>query len=211
MAFQRKLWGETLRHDPGYPCPNCEFGVLENATHVDCVIAPLVAPPPGPSLFIEGLECTKCHQLVVAVGYEKKSGRVVKGMLPAPPLITLPSKTPPSVARELNAAFTLFWVDLGACANKLRSSVERVLENFQVPGKSLYDKIANFEQKDKEQAETFHALRQVGNIGSHEGGNTRQTILDAFEVYEHALSELFDERKAYFDRLRKKILQKNGK
>jgi Domain of unknown function (DUF4145) len=211
MPFQRKLWGETLRYNPAFPCPNCLHGRLGPAEISDCTIAGLNNNHPGHPLFVDGLECDTCGQLVAVHGYERKSGRIPKGMCPAPPIIRAPPKTPRSVMRDLELAFSLFWVDLGACANKLRISVERVLENFQIEGRTLQERIERFQTIDPAQAATFDALRQVGNVGSHLGGNTRQTILDAFEVYEHALQELYGDRKTYFDKLRKKIASRKGR
>jgi Domain of unknown function (DUF4145) len=211
MTFQRKLWGETLKNNPSYPCPNCENGRLGAAKISECTIAGFRNKPPRHRLFVCGLECDSCGQLVAVQGYERKSGRIPKAMCPAPPIICAPAKTPSNVTRELELAFSLFWVDLGACANKLRISVERVLDYFRITGGTLANRVARFQAVDAGQAKTFDALRQVGNVGSHLGSNTRETILDAFEVYEHALEELFGDRKSYFDRLRKKIIEKNGR
>jgi hypothetical protein len=212
MAFQRKLWGEALaRHQPHYPCPSCRDGRLDHAEISDCTIAGLKNNPPGHPIFVCGLECDRCGQLVAVHGYERKSGCIPKGMCPAPPIIRAPSKTPSSITRELDLAFSLFWVDLGACANKLRISVERVMDHFEISQGPLAARIAKFQSVDVAQAATFNALKQVGNVGSHVGDNTRQTVLDAFEVYEHALDELFGERKAYFDKLKRKIVSRKGK
>lgn len=212
MTFNRALWGEVLKpYQPHYPCPNCRRGRLEHAEISDCTIAGLRSDPPGRELFVKGLECELCGQLVVVHGYEKGRRQIPKGMYPAPPIITIPSKTPPVVRRELERAFALFWVDLGACANKLRISLERVLDHFQIKSGPLASRIAHFSRVDPVQAATFDALKQVGNVGSHEGANTRGTILDSFEYYEHALDGLFGEKRQYFERLRARIITKKGR
>jgi hypothetical protein len=128
------------------------------------------------------------------------------------PMIDCPIEAPDTVKRDLEAAFTLFWLDLGSCANKLRISVEHALDALGVPtARMLNDRINAFEKIDPDHAQTFHALREVGNVGSHQGNNTRETILDAFEVYEDALRNLFGGHRDRIDDLKKKIRAAKGK
>jgi hypothetical protein len=135
-----------------------------------------------------------------------------KGMHPAPPLATIPEGTPEAIAKELKIAFQLFWVDLGACANRIRISVERLLDELGVPPNSiLFRRIEDLVAKDPNHAETFHALREVGNVGSHEGVNTRETVLNAFEIYQDALAEIFGQRKQRIDALKKAIRASKGR
>jgi hypothetical protein len=117
-------------------------------------------------------------------------------MNPAPPLATIPPETPYSVANELRTAFELFWLNSGACANRLRISVERIMDEQKVIGKTLFDRIDAFQKIEPEHGPTFDALRHVGNLGSHEGEVTREALLDSFEIYQHALAELFGKRAA---------------
>jgi len=68
------------------------------------------------------------------VGYVRKDDILVpKGIYPAPPIITVPTATSRAVAVELDAAFALFWVDLSSCANKIRVSLERLLDSLGLP------------------------------------------------------------------------------
>jgi hypothetical protein len=135
-----------------------------------------------------------------------------KGMHPAPPLATIPEDTPEVIAEELKIAFHLFWVDLGACANRIRISVERFLDELGVPPKpTLFLRIEDLVAKDPDHAETFHALREVGNVGSHEGDNTRETVLNAFEIYQDALAEIFGKRKQRINALKKAIRASRGR
>lgn len=135
-----------------------------------------------------------------------------RSMYPGPPLATIPEQTPDAVADELRKAFQLFWVDLGACANRLRISVERALDELGLPAaRTLNDRIRAFENLDPDHAETFHALREVGNVGSHDGDNSRETVLDAFEIYQDALRNLFGGHKLRIDALKQKIRATKGK
>ncbi|SRR5579885_2467301 len=141
---------------------------------------------------------------------------------PAPPIITVPAETPNEIETEVELAFQLFWSDLGASASRLRTSVELLLDDFKIPreGKnrkakpyrlSLQDRVVAFKSIDAGYATTLDALRIVGNVGTHEHNLDRETLLDAFEIYEDALSELYGKHKAKIDALRKKIIAKRGK
>lgn len=130
----------------------------------------------------------------------------------APPIVQVPPATPDSVRSEIEVSFSLFWIDLGACANRIRISVERILDELGIPGgRPLNDRIRAFEAIDPSHAETFHALREVGNVGSHEGNSSRETVLDAFEIFEDALRNLFGDQKERIDALRKKIRASKGR
>jgi len=134
-----------------------------------------------------------------------------KSVYPAPPLATIPKGTPSEVIKELKVAFKLFWMDSGSCANRLRIVVERILDAFDVPKGKLTKRIDFYKSKDPEHGETFDALRQIGNVGSHEGENTRETILDAFEILQDALAQLFGKHKDHIAALKKKIVAAKGK
>jgi hypothetical protein len=56
-----------------------------------------------------------------------------------------------------------------------------------------------------------YALRVAGNLGTHNNTITRTEMLDAFEIYEHALSELIDKKSAQIDKLAKQMATKLGK
>jgi hypothetical protein len=53
-------------------------------------------------------------------------------MFPAPPIISIPDATPEPVVTAPKSSFGLFWMDLGAAASHLRTSVERLLDHFGV-------------------------------------------------------------------------------
>jgi hypothetical protein len=145
-----------------------------------------------------------------------------KSFFPAPPIIEVPKEVPAEVSAEIDKSFALFWVDLSAAANRLRVSVELLLDNFKVPrngidknGKptrlDLNARIALFEKTDPEHAPTLSALRMIGNLGSHGDEVNREALLDSYEIYEYALAELCGQRKARIDQLRNKLIASKGK
>jgi hypothetical protein len=139
---------------------------------------------------------------------------------PGLPIIALPSEVPLEVQGETEAAFQLFWSDLGASASRLRTSVERVLDHFKIPRTkagggylTLNDRIKEFKKIDPAHADTFDALRHVGNVGTHLDELKREALLDAYEIYEDALNELFSKKKhkAKIAALTKKLIAAKGK
>lgn len=130
---------------------------------------------------------------------------------PAPPIIDVPAKTPKNVRQALELSFLLYWADTSSSANKLRVSVEALLTHLGIPrynhpkkGKkrsllTLDARIQRFGAKlskalpagSKHPQETLlHALRWVGNVGSHQGAVDSEVLLHAFEIYEHVLGDL---------------------
>ncbi|MBK3663493.1 DUF4145 domain-containing protein [Bradyrhizobium diazoefficiens] len=235
MASIRDLWVESYFDVPPFPCPHCDRGILQlqkNSLRIvetkpsrDAIASGDMLMEDGIYRYTQLLECAACGDVVAVIGRAAlvpDPARVPEqpytyqlfpmGFYPAPPLISLPSGIPDSLADELRASFGLFWVDLGACANKMRVSVEKALDELAVPeAPTLFRRIDAFKHVDPEHAESFDALRHVGNVGSHEGDNTRETILDAFEVYQDAIRNLFGGHRRHIDLLRKRIIASKGK
>src|SRR5437899_138946 len=96
---------------------------------------------------------------------------------PPPPVIPIPEKCPPAIKREIRPAFALYWCDHGACANRLRTAIERLLTHLKVPRTSLatvkhkrhrlslHGRITLFEKKDQELATAMYAVKWLGNEG----------------------------------------------
>jgi Domain of unknown function (DUF4145) len=239
MAAARDLWGNNFSEYqvPAFPCPKCDRGNLvlihdslqtqesewmseeRNAIGLDHDEASAYQ-------FIAFLRCVvpQCGQIVSMHGdvklqrsrYEEFGEEFERillptGMSPTPALVTIPPGTPGSVSNELRVAFQLFWVDFGACANRLRISVERILDEFGIARGRLFERIEVFQKTDPEHAATFDALRHVGNLGSHDGDVSREAMLDAFEIYQDALAQLFSRRKVRIDDLKQKLIAAKGK
>ena len=157
------------------------------------------------------------------VGFFVHSVLRPKSMFPSPPIIAIPKETPNEIEEKIKAAFGLFWLDIGSSANNLRTSVESLLDHLKVPKTAIVKKtgesvsldlngrIQYYEKTNPDHASTFHALRVVGNLGSHGSKLKREAVLDAFEIYEDALAEVIGGRKAYLDSLKKKIIENKGK
>jgi hypothetical protein len=124
------------------------------------------------------------------------------------------------VRKDINLAFQLYWSDLGASANRLRTSVERMLDTFGIPRsvtvnnkkkfRPLASRIDLFTQQKTQFKDSLDALRLVGNLGTH-ATIDRQSLLAAFSVFEDALAEIFGNRSKKAKDLTKKLIKGKGK
>ncbi|MCC5968024.1 MAG: DUF4145 domain-containing protein [Natronohydrobacter sp.] len=249
MTFKRTLWTESFPREniPKFPCPSCEDGRLiaqEGSLFIGEPIYSKVAkshnnwePDWDVERFSHRLLCDNedCGEIVTIHGkttlveeYNDEFGWGLVSVLqpssiaPAPPIIALPTNLPAAVIRQMRKVFALFWVDIGSAGNRLRSSLEGVLDDLHVPRQVLDQKkgamidldlnrrIQHLEKQSPDHAQTFHALRMIGNIGSHTAELSREALLDALELYEDALTEIYSDRKAYLEALKKKIIKTKG-
>lgn len=234
--MHRNLWHDNYleTNPPFWPCPACGRETLQPIPKSLSVLAPSgfesldLAFTDFTYRFKQFFQCSvrECGDIVGVLGDAalepnksptRDQDAFIYRLFPCamhrgPPIIDLPAEIPDIVRREIEAAFALFWVDLGSCANKMRVSVERALDELGVAAaRTLNDRITAFEGVDPSHAQTFHALREVGNVGSHLGDNTRETVLDAWEVYEDALRNLFGGHKDRIEALKLKIRATKGR
>lgn len=185
--------------------------------------------------YVALLQCdlTRCGEIVAALGeldhdlgYDEEGGQTFDRWMrptcfsPPPPIIVVPKGVPRKTAQEVERAFGLYWFDLPAAANALRTSVEKLLDDFAIPrdrtnkkgGKAwlkLQERIDLFKTNAPEYVDSLDALRIVGNLGSH-GTVKRNVLLDALEVYEEALAELYGRNRKRLREMAKKIIDSKG-
>jgi Domain of unknown function (DUF4145) len=244
--MKRELWGQYIyrKRFPLFACPRCGEGAMQFDVTKLKIIEPQFSkfahdldgwePDWIHARFVVMLQCSfaKCGEVVSMSGdtemdqvVDEDGGWAYEQMLrprtvfPALYVIKLDEDVPEEVSDEIKAAFLLYWPDLGASANRLRASVERILDHFKIPSTkvsgsflSLNERIQAFKKIDPDHAETFDALRFVGNVGTHKDDLKREALLDAFEIYEDALEELFVKKKhkAKIEALKKKIIAAKG-
>ncbi|MGJ4953308.1 DUF4145 domain-containing protein [Bradyrhizobium sp. HKCCYLS20291] len=247
MTVNVAHWSETFPQDqvPPFRCPACNQGSLAQIKGSLKVVESQRSkrarshedwePDWVDQRFVLLLECSSssCGELVVVSGDtvfgeedDEELGRIwasqlrPRSMFPAPYIIELPKEVPDSVRRELEQSFQLFWADLNASANRLRTSLERGLDEvgikkFNRTGKrvsiSLAQRIGIFEkQNGADLSEIFTALRHVGNLGTH-ASVSRTALLTAFTLYEHALAEWFGSYNRKIAAMSKKLVKSKGK
>jgi hypothetical protein len=114
----------------------------------------------------------------------------------------IPAKCPADIRNEVEKSFQIFMADPGAASNHIRSAIEQLMNYLKVKhfdrknGKllelSLHRRILNYGTKKKALADNLLAIKWLGNAGSHPGGITTDDILDAYDIFEHVLQQLFD-------------------
>lgn len=120
---------------------------------------------------------------------------------PSLAIFPVPRKCPETIAAEIRLSFRLFFCDPAAAANHIRKSIENILTEKGIKrfhgnnGKrtiiSLHQRIKLYEAKDKDVAERLFAIKWLGNAGSHAGELTKDDVLDAYEILETVLDDLY--------------------
>lgn len=120
-----------------------------------------------------------------------------------PPLsiFSIPPTCPETIATEIKASFRLFFSDPSASANHIRKSVENILTDKGIKrfngnnGKrkiiTLHDRIRSYAAKDNDVAERLFAIKWLGNAGSHVGELMKDDVLDAYEILETVIDDLY--------------------
>jgi hypothetical protein len=156
-------WGSFRGWEfPPFRCPRCKTGVLQilkdTFEEKDSGRSANLNPDEIPEDFIERqfvclAKCRdqRCGEVVSVAGhfsYEEVESEVpgsppypgslellknIDFMSPAPPMIELPEETPPEVSDRIKRSFPLYWVDRAACANRIRSAGEAILDSLTVP------------------------------------------------------------------------------
>lgn len=129
---------------------------------------------------------------------------IPKMIYPPPPIIDIPSSCPNDIKDHIYTSFSLIWADHSSCANRLRVAVEAVLNDRGIPkfnapkaGKrrdplSLHARIKRYSAKDSDAATYLEAIKWLGNYGSHAlDPLTLSDVLQAFELFEHALKKIY--------------------
>jgi hypothetical protein len=136
----------------------------------------------------------------------------------SPLLVDIPEATPEPVVDELLESFQLYWCDPLACANRIRSAVEKLLTSQKIPqtnggstkgsGRrflSLHARIERFHAKQPGIADKLMALKWIGNAGSHAAAITKDDTLDGYELLDWVLDALYAKRHRRASALSKEI------
>lgn len=126
---------------------------------------------------------------------------------PALPMMKVPEQCPSDVADQIGAATAMYWSDPSAAGNRLRNAVEELLTEQRVARSSLYGKkkrrlkhmrrlflterIERFKEKRADLVEHLNAIRWIGNEGTHSDVLSHEDILDAMEILESVLDQLY--------------------
>lgn len=244
--MKKSTWRRTFTAEaiPKYPCPRCKEGHLVKEGEIrEWQPAWSKIHQSGPDSDIMDhterfhilmvCDVKTCGEFVSITGlsspepdWDDEHGKVLvntfmpRSLYPAPRMIEVPANVPDAAKQELRNAEQVCWADTNSAANRLRVSVEFILDGLGIPregmsnkGKPIsYDLNGRIALLDKSaaaasgHASTFHALRTVGNLGSHGAGVTWENFLDGLLVYEKALTDLFGHEGRLFEEAKARLL-----
>lgn len=143
-----------------------------------------------------------------------------KYFIPALNIFKIPQNTPKDVKISIKESFQLFFASPSASANHLRISLEKILDCLKIKkfniknGKkirlSLHQRIESIPVKLLNLRNLLLAVKWLGNTGSHPNQITTDEVLDAYDIFEVILEELFEKRLENITRLANKINTKKG-
>jgi hypothetical protein len=237
---KRSLWKDRYYAGsfPAFPCPKCSSGALRLKKETLAKLWEPIGdadPMSQEGKFVCLLVCSTKYCAVAAgmsgfvrsgydQGYDSNGEPTLieeehfhpTSLVPGSPLIGIPRQTPDTVRNFIEQSFSLVWTDQAAAVNKLRVSIERLLDHFEIPrsvqsnkGKGhplgLSRRIELFQAKGIGHEDTLDAMRAVGNRGSHGNPVSFEMMLDAFEIYEEALEDIFAGKQRRLASLRDKL------
>lgn len=184
--------------------------------------------------------CEYCNEPVIMMGYGYSENQFViyddpnfnkdlilytpHSFIPTIHLFNIPSKCPLDVREQIIKSFSLFWHDIDSCVNKLRMSLELLMDSQRInktetlsKGRrtkhqlTLHKRIELFKEKNQKVGELLEAIKWIGNKGSHANKKLIvNEVIDAHDLLEHALNELYEPKiDALYD-LAKEINKRKG-
>lgn len=247
MLFQSDI---QEKYCPQWPCPTCPSGALKikegSIQFSETFISRKEShsfdwePEWTREIFVGMLVCQneECREVCTVSGvtsndfsvYEGRNGEPVQELTktfhprffnPPIPIFRVSQKVPDKIRVTIFQSFSLYWVDHLACANRIRSVIEQILNNRKVKrysvGKNgkriplaLHHRIDLFEKKEEQIAKSLMAIKFIGNEGSHDGSINKFDLLDAYDILCHCLEEIYDERTRAIQILRERIRRQRG-
>jgi hypothetical protein len=132
--------------------------------------------------------------------YEHVGTYRVQTVAPPPCPFPISELVPSGVSERLRSAAGLLWSDHDASANKIRQAVEFLLDERRVKkfprsgarkAVPLHQRIQTYSATNSLAAAPLLAIKWIGNAGSHTGGLSREDVLDALDLMEVALEEVY--------------------
>jgi hypothetical protein len=142
-----------------------------------------------------------------------------------PPLeiIPFPNDLPEKVFDGLQESFKVFWSDSSSCANKIRITVEQIMDDQKIPltrwnakktkriRYNLHERIVLFQKDNVDVGELLIAVKWIGNEGSHELNTlNRSDLIVAYEILAQCLDKIYNKIPADLVKAAKKINRRKG-
>ena len=91
----------------------------------------------------------------------------------------------------------------------LKIKRRRKQSNGKFTNLTLHDRITIFQATDSIVGTQLMALKWLGNAGSHENSVLKKDLLDAFEILDHVLVEVFEQRSQKVMSLAKQLTKRH--
>lgn len=240
--MERRRWRKSYSSIYELPCPRCQKGLLKwdrkSVRQHETAASRLsnrdnYGPPETTSVFSGLMTCNIvfCAEVVMVSGYVDLVDEIPpseevpdpglstyyrpKVFLPAPFIIYVSAKLSPECQADLKSSFALLWSDYPACANRLRSFVEHLLDQLGVPRLSpkngrlpLKQRIDAFNKAHPGHENIMQALLLVGNNGSHGVAPSFDDLLDSYQLVEAAIADLIEKQRDKTEEIARRLIAK---
>jgi hypothetical protein len=264
--FEEFHW---IQQVPNWPCPHCNIGTLTfNKDDIKIVATTETIrnkshaahePDWDRGVFRLLMKCSvkSCEEIVAVCGdakvhfiayeggedgYNETYDWHIQPRYFSQPINLFPLEHyyPKSIFTTLTSAFGLLWYDSASCANKIRSVVELIMDDFKEGSKkrvrnaktgkiklmsrTLHQRIIEFsnptkpmtpanKQKQVDAGDYLLAIKWIGNVGSHSTDEKlkRKNLLVAFELLLKSLDILYNPEHRELKKIAKKIIKHKGK
>ncbi|MFB6961726.1 DUF4145 domain-containing protein [Streptomyces sp. NPDC056309] len=143
--------------------------------------------------------------------------------MPELPLMQSFGDCPKRVRELIESASPVLWVDPSSAANRLRSSLEALMDWEGIPrrwssnGKSydlsLHRRIGRFKDSKpahSKAADLLLAVKWIGNVGSHGTAIRVPDVLDAVEILDRIIQQLYDTSAMRIEKKAEEIVTRKG-
>lgn len=144
-----------------------------------------------------------------------------KYFLPHLNVFKIAENTPDDIKTSINESFKLFFANPSSSSNHLRIALEKLLDCLKVKrfetknGKrvpiNLHRRIDLLSIKYSNFKDLFFAIKWLGNTGSHSDKINMDDVMDAYDIFENVLDELFDNRTKNSIKIAKQINKTKGR
>ncbi|WPU96224.1 DUF4145 domain-containing protein [Mucilaginibacter sabulilitoris] len=230
--MNKKTWTDWQVNKP---CPNCHIGHLisvdnkfvQSETRESAMLTnDEPSYPYTDYVFTEHLKCDQCSEIVMAMGFKFEDNYPnpdgdhnmsinYSAFIPAPHIIEIPKSCPDAVKKILIQSFGLYWMDENSCANKIRVSIEALMDALKVrktkitrrgrENVMLHNRILEYKLRNPDVSQYLLAIKWIGNSGSHLSDVSKEHILDAYKLLEYALELIYNDKKKDLTKMSKAI------
>jgi len=135
-------------------------------------------------------------------------------------LIEIPINVSEKLRKTLKESFEIFWLDKKSCGNKIRNSIEILLDDLSVKRTvinkkrkrqklRLHQRIEIYGRENSSLAQKLLAIKWIGNDSSHSRtAISDENIINAYKILEFGLEKIFNNTEKEINKLTNKINNK---